>query len=89
MKKILTVISIFIIFIFAFFIFEKIFPSEVYAIKSIFSSNHKNNFPVSESYYEDYLIFRGKADSLLTPKGFSDLTISPDNAGYYIITGKR
>ena len=53
MKKILTVISIFIIFIFAFFIFEKFFPSEVYVIKSIFSNNHKNSFPISENYYEE------------------------------------
>lgn len=53
MKKILSAISIFIIVILSFFILEKLFPSEVYIIKSFFNSNHKKSFTVSENYYEE------------------------------------
>ena len=38
-------------------------------------------------YYENYMITRQK-DPKLIPEGISEITISPDNTGYYIITGK-
>ena len=40
-------------------------------------------------YYEDYFISRQKPGNIFIPEDFSEIVISPDNTGYYFITGKQ
>ncbi len=40
-------------------------------------------------YYDEYFISRQKSEEIFIPEGFSEIIISPDNTGYYFITGKQ
>jgi len=40
-------------------------------------------------YYNDYFILKQKPEEIFIPEGFSEIIISPDNTGYYFITGKQ
>lgn len=40
-------------------------------------------------YYNDYFILKQKPGEIFIPEGFSEIIISPDNTGYYFITGKQ
>ncbi|MBQ7875418.1 MAG: M15 family metallopeptidase [Oscillospiraceae bacterium] len=45
--------------------------------------------PGTYYYYEDYFILRqSKNEAFSVPEGIYDIIISPDNTGFYIITGK-
>lgn len=40
-------------------------------------------------HYENYFISRRKPDKIFIPEGLYEIVISPDNTGYYFITGKQ
>lgn len=40
-------------------------------------------------YYNEYFISKQKTEVIFIPEGFSEIVISPDNTGYYFITGKQ
>ncbi len=63
--------------------------SEIIAENKLTLEEYIDSFiPGTFYFYDDYFISRQEKEEIRVPKGLYEISVSPDNTGYYIITGK-